>query len=143
MTTIWTITADSSRARIFQAHGTGNDFHEIQDFINPLGRARDGELRQDAQGRYAGKGEPGHSVPPRTDPIEREHDAFARMLGQFLEQAGQEHRYDKLRLAAAPKFLGKLREHLGKAAQKAVFEEFDENISKLKPLEIQRRLNKS
>ncbi|GAB7541535.1 host attachment protein [Cupriavidus sp. CuC1] len=140
MTTIWTLTADGSRARIFQAHGMERDLEEIKGFVNPLGRAKDGELRDDAQGRFAGKGEPMHSMAPRIDQAEKERVEFARMLSQYLGQARVEQRYDKLRLAAAPKFLGMLREHLDKEVQKVVFEELNEDISRLGAREVQSRL---
>ncbi|MBP0620869.1 host attachment protein [Cupriavidus consociatus] len=140
MTTIWTLAADSTHARIFQAHGMERDMEEIQDFVNPLGRAKDGELRDDAQGRFAGKGEPMHSMAARVDQADKERDEFARMLTRYLEQARTEQRYDKLRLAASPKFLGMLREHLGKEVQKVVFEEIDEDMSRLGAREVQNRL---
>ncbi|MDF3838784.1 host attachment protein [Cupriavidus basilensis] len=140
MTKIWTLTADGSRARIFLTHGMEQDLEEVKSFVNPLGRAKDGELREDAQGRFAGKGEPMHSMAPRVDQPEKERDEFARMLGQYLGQARMEQRYDKLRLAAAPKFLGMLREHLDKEVQKLVFEELNEDISKLDARQVQSRL---
>ncbi|QYY29538.1 MULTISPECIES: host attachment protein [Cupriavidus] len=58
MTTIWTLAADGTHARIFQMHGMERNMEEIQDVVNPVGRAKDGELRDDAQERFAGKGEP-------------------------------------------------------------------------------------
>jgi len=140
MTTIWTLAADGTHARIFQAHGMERDMEEIQDFVNPLGRAKDGELRDDARGRFAGKGEPMHSMATRVDQAQKGREEFARMLTQYLEQAHTEQRYDKLRLAASPKFLGMLREHLGKEVQKLVFEEINEDMSRLGAREVQSRL---
>ena len=140
MTTIWTLAADSSHARIFEAHGMERDMEEIHGFVNPLGRAKDGELRDDAQGRFAGKGEPMHSMATRVDQAEKHRDEFARMLTQYLEQARSEQRYNKLRLAASPKFLGMLREHLSKEVQKVVFEEISEDMSRLDARQLQSHL---
>jgi len=140
MTKIWTVIADSSRARVFQTNGAGRDFEEIQDMLNPLGRAKDHDLRTDAQGRFAGKGEPGHSMSSRTEPMDKEHDAFARSLGLYLDQARMEHRFDKLRLAAAPRFLGRLRGHLCKEVRDMVFEEINEDLCRLAMPEVRSRL---
>jgi len=140
MTTIWTLAADGSHARIFQSHGIERELEEIQDFVNPLGRAKDGELRDDAQGRFAGKGEPMHSMATRVDQAEKEREGFAQMLSEYLEQARTEQRYEKLRLAASPKFLGMLRGHLAKEVQKVVFEEINEDMSRLGAREVQSRL---
>jgi protein required for attachment to host cells len=140
MTTIWTLAAGGTHARIFQAHGMERDMEEIQCFVNPLGRAKDSELRDDAQGRFAGKGEPMHSMATRVDQAEKEREEFARMLTQYLEQARTEQRYDKLRLTASPKFLGMLREHLSKEVQKVLFEEINEDMSRLGAREVQSRV---
>jgi protein required for attachment to host cells len=48
-----------------------------------------------------------------------------------------EHRYDKLRLIAFPKFLGALRKHLSKEAQQLVEDEVSKNISNFEPREIE------
>ncbi|AOY90982.1 hypothetical protein BKK79_03505 [Cupriavidus sp. USMAA2-4] len=140
MTTIWTVVADGSRARVFQSNGRSRDFEEIQDLLNPLGRARDSQLRTDAQGRFAGKGEPSHSMSPRTDPAAKEHELFARWLGRFLDEARMARRFDKLRLAAAPRFLGRLRVHLGKQVRGMVMEEIPGGLCKLAAPEVRSRL---
>ncbi|WP_431189928.1 host attachment protein [Cupriavidus oxalaticus] len=111
MTTIWTLAADGSHARIFQAHGMERDMEEIQDFVNPLGRAKDSELRDDAQGRFAGKGEPMHSMATRVDQAEKEREEFARMLTQYLEQA----RNGAALRQAAPRRLAEIPRHAARA----------------------------
>lgn len=55
MPTTWIVSGDSSRARILQVTGR-NRLAEIQDFLNPKGRADDRELITDAHPRFSGHG---------------------------------------------------------------------------------------
>src|SRR2546428_9325667 len=65
----WILTADGSRARIFEALGSDSKFREVDDFANPQGRLNNRELRTDASGRYSGKGQGhhGHTTLPQVD----------------------------------------------------------------------------
>lgn len=128
MQNTWVIAADASRARIFEVLGNNQAIKEIEAFVHAQSRAQDRELVSDAQGRSHG-GTVGHSIPPRTDPSEHEADVFSHTLADYLEQARTQHRYDKLRLIAPPKFLGMLRSHLSKDAQRLVEEELAKDIS--------------
>jgi len=139
MQTTWIVAADSSRARIFELHGLREPLREIEDFANPAGHAQNRELETDGLGRYYGKGEQqqGHTAEPRVDPVEHETDLFSKQVSDYLDQARVEHRYDKLRLIAYPKFLGLLRQNLSKEAQRMVEEEVPKDISMMKAREIE------
>ena len=71
MKTIWILVADSSRAKIFEAHGAMRGVHEIETFSNPEGRAHNRDLKTDGSGRYFGKGErnQGHTAAPQVEPV--------------------------------------------------------------------------
>ena len=131
MQKIWILAADGSRARIFEALGSNPKVREIDDLANPPGRANNRELRTDAHGRYSGKGQGhhGHVTSPPVDAVEHETELFSKMLGDYLDKARNEHRYDRLYLIAPPKFMGLVRQHLSKEAQKLVEEEITKDIS--------------
>ena len=122
MKTIWVLVADSSRAKIFEAQGAMRDVHEIETFSNPEGRAHNRDLKTDGSGRYFGKGEhsQGHTAAPQVEPAEHEAELFAKRMAEHLEKARVDHRFDRLHLIAAPKFLGQMRRHLGKEVESLV-----------------------
>ena len=72
--------------------------------------------------RYFGKGEhsQGHTAAPQVEPAEHEAELFAKRMAEHLEKARVDHRFDRLHLIAAPKFLGQMRRHLGKEVESLV-----------------------
>lgn len=127
METTWIVVADSSRARVFEQ----GDKHlrEIEDMLNP--GARSGMLRKDDDGKLHDRNEriQGHVIEPPTGPAAHENEVFARSIGHYLDQARNAHRYDRLRLIAAPKFLGLMRGKLNKEVQKMIAQELPKDIS--------------
>lgn len=139
MQTTWILAADSSRARIFELHGAQDHLREIEDFVNPEGRASDTEINTDNLGRFATKGHgvQAHTGEPNVGPVEHETALFSKRVSDFLDQARIAHRYDKLCLIAFPKFLGLMRQNLSKEVQKLVEDEVPKDISGLNEREIE------
>jgi protein required for attachment to host cells len=136
MTTTWIIAADASRARILQVTDRQQNLAEIEDLLNPEGRAHDRELISDAHPRFSGTRGPGSD---REEMSATEHatELFAKRLGDYLDKARTAHRYDRLHLIAPPKFLGQLRKELGKEVEKLVAEELPKDLAWLNAREIQ------
>ncbi|MBI5333935.1 MAG: host attachment protein [Burkholderiales bacterium] len=130
MLTTWIVVADEGRARILTPGEPGRDLREIEVLTDPAARADGADLRRDAQGRYYGKGErnQAHSVPPRTDPLEKEAELFARLVAEHLCKARRENRFDRLQLVAAPRFLGRLRPLLDACVQEVVVDEVNKDL---------------
>jgi protein required for attachment to host cells len=144
MTTTWIIAADSSRARILQVTDRAQQLDEIDDLLNPEGRAHNRELISDAHsrfGRHGGNGGPG-SDREETSANEHATELFAKRVGEYLDKARTAHRYDRLHLVAPPRFLGQLRKELGKEVQKLVAEELPKDLSWLGARDIQAHLEK-
>jgi protein required for attachment to host cells len=139
MDTTWIVVADSSRARIFERIERTRHLREVDDFINPAGRADATDLRSDERGRFYGKGErqQGHTAEPAVDPVRHESELFARDVAQHLNKALGEHRYQRLYLLAAPKFLGLVRGKLRKDVQKVVEAELAKDISGLSQHQVE------
>jgi protein required for attachment to host cells len=127
MDTTWIVVADSCRARVFEQ----GDKHlrEIEDMVNPGEHASN--MRKDGDGKLHGRNEriQGHVIAPPSVPVEHEDDLFARSIGQYLDQARTARRYGRLRVIAAPKFLGLMRSNLHKEVQKMVEQELPKDIS--------------
>jgi protein required for attachment to host cells len=143
MQTTWFVVADSSRVRIFEMDEPERHLHEIEDMANPQGRATNRDLRTDGYGRYYGKGEreQGHTAPPHVDAVEHETELFSKKVGEYLDKARNEHRYEKLCLIAPPKFMGLIRQNLSKEAQKLVEEEMLKDISGMDVHRIEEYIN--
>jgi protein required for attachment to host cells len=149
MATTWIVAADSSRARVLQV-ADRERLVEIDGFNNPGGRMDEREMITDAHPRFSGHGgvgKPGArpTSGPGSDRQEtsaQEHatELFAKRVGDYLDKARTEHRYDELVIVAPPKFLGTLRKELGKEVQKLVKDELPKDLSWFNSRELERYL---
>ncbi len=137
MATTWIIAADSSRARVLQVADRDQRLLEIEDLLNPEGRVDDRSLTTDAHPRYHGSSGPASD---REEPSAAEHatERFAKRLGDYLDKARTEHRYDELVLLAPPKFLGMVRKKLGKEVRKLVADEIPKDLSWIDARDLER-----
>lgn len=124
MAITWIVAADSARARVLQVADREKRLAEIDDLLNPQGQLHEGDLVTDTS-------EP-------TDALEHSTDQFSKRVGEYLEKARTEHRFDRLYLAAPPKFLGKLRKNLGKEVEKLVTDELDKDLYRANARELER-----
>jgi len=138
MQRIWILAADSTRARLFERSTADEPVREIQDFLNPAGRAHDRDLRSDAEGRYAGKqGRQAHTAPRHTDAAEHEAEQFSKRVSDFLDHERTQNRFERLYLIGPPHFLGLLRRKLSKQAQQLVAAEIAKDVSRSGAKEIE------
>jgi protein required for attachment to host cells len=59
-------------------------------------------------------------------------------VGDYLEKARAEQRYDKLYLVAPPDLLGSLKKQLGKEVEKLVCDELDSDLYRVNAWELER-----
>ena len=135
MPTTWIVAADASRARILQV-ADRERLVEVEDFLNPEGRLQDRELTTDANPRLHGPG--GQSAREEPSAVEHAVEMFSKRIGDYLEKARTDHRYDRLYLVAPPKFLGLMRKDLGSEVEKLVSEELAKDLSWFNAREIER-----
>ncbi len=135
----WIVVADSSRARIFEVANREKHLQEIEDMVNPEGRANNRDLESDAAGRYHGGGQrlQGGTSGTTINAVEHETEWFAKSIGEYLDKARAERRYERLYLVAAPKFLGLLRDNLTRETRNTVSEELSKEISRLQGRDIE------
>ncbi|MDJ0522729.1 MAG: host attachment protein [Planctomycetota bacterium] len=128
MATTWIVVAESSRARILRTDSAHEPLKEIETLDHPEARMHEQELTSDVSGRrFATAGPKRHGM---SDPVrwKDEHAGrFAREVGRHLEQARTKQAFDRLILAAPPKFLGLLRDELAPGTEAVVAHEFDKN----------------
>jgi protein required for attachment to host cells len=144
MKTTWVVVADEAIARVLQWPAAGDELESVEELTDPEAHAAGAEFRYDAHGRRAGgAGQRGPSSVTTSSGVDVQHleaEEFARRVAQRLEEAQQQHRYDELRIVAAPRFLGLLRKSLSGNVAKSVTEEIDKDLVKASNRELTERL---
>ena len=140
----WVVVADAGRARVLQRDRSGEDLRQVDEWVDDRAHGRNAAFQADATGRRGGPGRaPGGS--PTTsaqagDDVENQHaEAFARRVAEGLAEARRGGRYESLRLAAAPAFLGKLRHVLDAEVSAALVESVDKDLVHETPRELTQR----
>jgi protein required for attachment to host cells len=137
MANTWIVAADASRARVLQVAGPKR-LVEVDNLLNPDGRLEDREINTDARGRFPG----GHTGEDEVGAVEHRTELFAKRLGDYLDKARTEHRYDELVLVAPPKFLGMMRKSLGKEVEKLVADQVPKDLSWFNERELESYFSK-
>lgn len=153
MKTIWVLVADEAIARILQWPQEGNTLEPVEELTDPDAHASGSELRRDAQGRRAGSASGAqrqghHRLTPTAnvtasageDESHQEAERFAGQVVEHLTEALHQHRYDELRIAAAPRFLGLLRKNMSDEVARTVTDEIDKDLIHMQNREITERL---
>jgi protein required for attachment to host cells len=120
--------ADGAQVLVFRNKGSATHpvletlFHERHD--NPPSR----EQGSDAPGRTQASAGERRSAYGETDWHQQAEDEFARHAAQVIEQAASAHPKEKIVVAAAPRTLGRLRKHYGRATRKQLVAEIDKDL---------------
>ncbi|WP_345815206.1 host attachment protein [Paraburkholderia sp. PREW-6R] len=112
----WVVVADGSRARIFETPGLRLDLREIEDLVNV--------------------------APSGATLTDKDREKFAKTVADYIEKGRVHQRYQRLRFAVEPKFLGMLRARLSEETRQMIFEEINEDLSALDAREIQAHLQR-
>jgi protein required for attachment to host cells len=144
MDEIWVLLADEGRARILALRATGTDLVDVEELTDPDARADDADFRHDAYPRRGGGGDlrtGGDAIGSSSeDKIDQEAEVFARRIAARLAQARSEGRYERLRIAAAPRFLGRLRKAIDPQVAKTIVDEIDKDLLQLTRRELTLKL---
>lgn len=145
MQTTWVVLADEGRARILEMRESGTDLADVEEITDAAAHADNADLRRDAYGRRGGgsaaDAQRGGSTTTSAgeDKLDHEAELFARRVAQLLREAHQKGRFERLRIAAAPKFLGRLRKQLDQQESAVVDEELDKDLLQLSARELTRK----
>ncbi|MBY4898602.1 host attachment protein [Cupriavidus sp. AU9028] len=154
MKTTWVLVADEAIARILEGKKPGEELTPVQELTHPAAHAEGTDLRRDAYGRRSGGGNDqtrqntqhhllGPSSVTASAGEEQQHleaEAFARRVAEFLGESLQQRRYDELRIAAAPRFLGRLRKMLPSQVAGVVVDEVNKDLIHMQARELTDRL---
>lgn len=124
--TSWVLIADSSRATLFRADKAMSPLQEIASFSHPATRTR---------------GLDGESSLEESATVKRQQSLlFAKQLSDQLKTGRLQKLFDKLYIAAAPAFLGVLRNKLDAPTSQLVAGEVSKDLTQLDPSIIRRHL---
>lgn len=130
----WIVLADEGRARILAMREPGTDLAEVEEMTDAAAHADNADLRHDAYGRRGGS-DPrmgGNNMESAgEEKLDHEAELFARRVAERLAQAHRQGRFERLRIAAAPRFLGRLRKMLDPQVAKVVDDELDKDLLQL------------
>lgn len=130
MSTTWILVADRARARLFALSDDDRALREVEDFLNPDGRAAGREIEQDRPPRTFDRvGAGRHAIEPQTTLREKTAHNFARALETVLERGRAGHCYDQLVLIAPPQFLGTLNRVLDEQVRACVAAEVPNDLT--------------
>jgi protein required for attachment to host cells len=150
MPTTWVLIADGAKARVLVHDRKSRTLSPALQHELTGSTAQSKEIASDRQGRSfdsAGRGQSGdvggqgrHAMEPRTDPQRYAEYAFARDLAHHLQDAANDHRFDRLVLVAAPKTLGDLRGLLPATVRKMIFAELDKDLTNVPERDLPKHL---
>ncbi len=146
----WVVVADEAIARILASPSDTGGLDSVEEITDPDAHAKGAEFRNDAQGRRSGgvargagqQGGAPQSVTSGAGPDDQHQEAerFARRVAAHLAEALQQKRFSDLKLAAAPRFLGLLRQALSPQVAKLVSGSLDKDLVHLGNQDIAHRL---
>jgi protein required for attachment to host cells len=127
----WLIVADAGGARFFEMDEDQRELTEKVNLVHPEARLRAADVYDDDPGRRSGATMNPHT--PRED-VEDEH--FARLVAT---EAKKNHaHFDRLQIAAPPRFLGQLRKALDKSVARKVAGTLAKDLTHLKTHELKK-----
>jgi len=112
MSKLWVLVSNSARASVYECARPVDNLEQVAAFSHTGSRQHPRDLVADKSGRvHDRQGEGRHSMEPDHTVKENEAESFAREIDEFLSTAQRQGRYDNLAVIAAPRFLGRLRDH--------------------------------
>ncbi len=141
MTTTWIVVADSGAARIFSTSSPTGELTEVESIVHPEGRMRARELTSDLPGRsFDSAGQGRHAMESEVGPRKQAATEFAGLIAARLERGRVQQEVQRLIVAAAPEFLGLLRQAMADQTRRLVALEIDRDFVKLPPKAIREHL---
>ena len=132
----WVVLANEARARIVEADELLGELSQVADLVHPESRWKLDELKSDRPGRIAVGGAARSAMDPHTEPEQVEARRFAREIAATLKKGRDEGRFERIVLAAPPKFLGQLRAELDPRIANCVVAELCKDFTRVGLFEL-------
>jgi protein required for attachment to host cells len=131
---VYVLLADSSHAKVFSTQAPLQKLALIRHFEHEESKLKKSETYSERPGRQQSDFGGSHSY--AGDLQTHEAEKFAAIICDFLEAEMGRKQFTALVLVAAPKMLGELRKHLGKASSTRVLATLDKDIVNLPEPEL-------
>jgi protein required for attachment to host cells len=161
MPTTWILSANSGRARFFSESDPSEPLQELEDMVNAAAQLRTADTETDklsptaasssrhsiggnegaGMAHNAKAGAPNKQYEPAQTPAQHQAELFAKDVAEFLLKAHQEGRFQQLVIAAAPEFLGTLRQQLNPQVQGLVKSEFNKDYTHSNAQQLREQLH--
>ncbi|WP_348760214.1 host attachment protein [uncultured Salinisphaera sp.] len=141
MSTQWIVVADAAAARFFERTADGQ-LKRVGATYHEESRMHEGDLRTGGKGGVDDSTSASHhEADPQVTTQEKHADIFAKELAEKLKSAHNDGTFDALVLAAAPAFLGHLRDKLDDNVAKTVVDSIDKDWTSEDDDQIAKHLN--
>jgi len=138
----WIVIGDAAQARILARRAAKSSLTRIDTLSHAQSRAHEGDLRTGGKGEVHDQNGAGlHQSDPQTTTAEKHADIFAKQVVERLKAGLNDNAFDDLVIAAAPSFLGRLREHMDNPLNKSVAHTIDKNWMQHDDSRIQKLLD--
>lgn len=137
---LWILVANASRARLFSTDELAENWNLREEFHHEESRVHSRELKNQPDNPNAGTL---HKPSPEGQSNGRqklEHDRFARMLADRLEEALNQQAFERLVVAAPPEFLGRLRKAISPRVHQRLMLDFEADYSNIPVRELPDRI---
>ena len=125
----WVIVANGDTARLFDLPARNAPLVPLEDHVLA---APEINAYADTQGMsHSSVGASQRRMSPRTEPEDLALEAFARVISDKLSDALKRGEYERLVIAAAPRLMGHLREHLEMAVKATIWLEIDKDFAQM------------
>lgn len=140
----WIAVADRNRCRIFQQTGRNGPLEEIVDLVAPATRLKNQDINTDRHGRaFDSAGQGRHAMGSSVEPVEQEAIRFAKDVAAKLDAGRQQNSFGRLYIVAEPRFLGYLRQNIGRPLKETVAAEIDKDWTSQSAEVIRTRLREA
>jgi len=138
---VWVLTADASRAKIWAARTPSSPLELVREMESPEGRMHDRDLTSDLPGRaFDGSGSGRHIMEQEVGPKKEAAIRFSHKVADVLAEACRQSSFGRIYLAAAPSFLGLLRDSCKETLKQCDVIEVDKGYVTMAASELRSRL---
>lgn len=126
--TNYILVADSGQAKIYKSDSSLDALELVAEYENAAGRLTRSELDSDRPGIQRNSMNGAHGLGGDKNTHQHEADVFALDLCKQLHAAHLAGEFKELMIAAPPKFLGSLRQHLGQDCQNVLIKTVNKDL---------------
>lgn len=138
---IWVLVANAGRARLFSSSSRNGKLIEQAAWIDGEARLKTRDILSDKAGRaHDTNGQSRHAMAPRVDLKSEEAMRFARMVCTKLGEVLRNAPCERLHIAAAPAFLGRLRECMDSPLKCKISTEIPKDLTALDTTHLRQHL---